>query len=158
MNQESEKERFKNALMDLREIGYFTSLSPMCHCKMPIADCDEWDTFGQMRGATCSLARQAVGDCSDCLLPKMPEDCWRRAVLVEYAEAFSEHGGLLDEVYISWTGDLHQIQMIFRQYGFVLIEVKETKGLLEVRAQDPIPCAPNRSEERRVGRECRSWW
>jgi hypothetical protein len=142
MNQESEKERFKNALMDLREIGYFTSLSPMCHCKMPIADCDEWDTFGQMRGKTCSLARQAVGDCSDCLLPKMPEDCWRRAVLVEYAEAFSEHGGLLDEVYISWTGNLHQIQAIFRQYGFLLIEVENTKGLLEVRAQDPIPCAP----------------
>jgi hypothetical protein len=143
MNQQSEKDRFKNALMDLREIGYFTSLAPMCHCKMPISSYEEWNTLGQMRGKTCPLARQALGDCSDCLLPKMPEDCWRRAVLVEYAEAFSEHGGLLDEVYISWTGDLHQIKTIFCQFGFLLIEVEEMQGLMEVRAQGPIPCASN---------------
>jgi hypothetical protein len=82
----------------------------------------------------------------------MPEDCWRNAVLVEYAEAFSEHGGLLDEIYISWTGDLHQIQMIFRQYGFLLIEVEKTKGLLEVRAQDPLHMCPHsaRTENRFV--------
>jgi hypothetical protein len=144
MNQGSEKDRFKDALMHLRETGYFTSLSPMCHCKMPIADYDEWSTLGQMLGKTCSLARQAIGDCPDCLLPRMPEDCWRRAVLVEYAEQFSEHGGFLDEVYISWTGDLHEIQMIFRQYGFVLIELGDTKGVMEVRANDPILCAPSR--------------
>jgi hypothetical protein len=143
MPQKSEKDRFKNALMDLQEIGYFTSLSPMCHCKMPISAHDEWNTWRQMCGETCSLARQAVGDCPDCLLRKMPEDCWRRAVLVEYPDQISEHGGLLDEAYISWSGDLHQIQMIFRQYGFLLIEFEDTKGLLEVRAQDPIPCAPN---------------
>jgi hypothetical protein len=143
MPQESEKDRFKNALMDLREIGYFTSLSPMCHCKMPIASHDEWNTWRQMRGETCSLARQAVGDCPDCLLPKMPEDCWRRAVLLEYPDQIAEHVWLLDEVYISWTGDLHQIQTIFRQHGFLSIEVQNTKGLLEVCAQDPIPCAPN---------------
>jgi hypothetical protein len=111
---------------------------------MPIADYDEWNTLGQMRGKTCSLARQAVGDCSNCLLPKMPEDCWHRAVLVEYAEAFSEHGGLLDEIYISWCGDLHQIQMIFRQHGFFLIEVGDVKGVMEVRADDPVLCARSR--------------
>jgi hypothetical protein len=139
MNQESEKDRFVSALMHLQQFGYFTSLSPMCHCKMPISDHDEWNTLGQMRGKTCSLARQAVGDCSDCWLPKMPEDCWRRAVLVEYADVFSEHGGLLDEVYISWTGDLLQIQMVFQKYGFLLNEVEGAKGVMEVRACHPIP-------------------
>jgi hypothetical protein len=69
----------------------------------------------------------------------MSEDCWRRAVLVEYAEKFSEHGGLLDEIYISWTGDLHQIHTIFGQHGFFLIEVGDTKGVMEVRANDPVP-------------------
>lgn len=141
MNRQSEKDSFKDALMDLRKVGYFTSLSPMCHCKMPISDHDEWDTLSRMCGEICSLARQAIGDCSDCLLPKMPEDCWRRAVLVEYADLFSEHGGLLDEIYISWTGDLHQIEMIFRQHGFLLSEVEDTTGIMEVRPYDPVPRA-----------------
>jgi hypothetical protein len=143
MTEESDKGGFKNALKDLQEIGYFTSLSPMCHCKMPISSHYEWNTWRQLCGETCSLARQAVGDCPDCLLPKMPEDCWRRAVLLEYPNQITEHVWFRDEVYISWTGDLHQIQTIFRHHGFLLIEVENTKGLLEVRAQDPITCARN---------------